>query len=113
MSVGSHAGMLAVEGWVEVSAPPRAEGSVVPTEHKGVQTEQEEPIQQTPSCGLLEEEPTGIASVDLDDLPTEDRSLEECLKIYKSTVKMCLVSRSASISEASLNYGRQIKELKM
>lgn len=99
---------------MEVSGPPRAEDSViVPTEDKGVQTEQEEPIQQASSCGLLEEESTGIASVDLDDLPTEDRSLEECLEIYKSMVKMCLVSRSASISEASLNYGRQIKELRM
>jgi hypothetical protein len=100
--------MLALEGWVEVSGPPRAEDSaVVPTEHKGVQTEEEEPIHQTPSCGLLEEEPAGIASIDLE-LPTEDRSLEECLKIYKSPVKLCLVSSSASISEASLNEGRQI-----
>lgn len=99
---------------MEVSGPPRAEDSVVvPTEDKGVQTEQEEPIQQAPSCGLLEEEPAEIASIDLDDLPTEDRSLEECLKICKSPVKMCLVSRSASVSEASLNYVRQIKELRM
>jgi hypothetical protein len=107
--IGSRAGMLAMEGWMEVSGPPQAEDPVVvPTEHKGVQTEPEEPIHQTPSCGLLEEEPTGVASVDLE-LPTEDRSLEECVKIYKSPVKMCLVSRS----EASLNYGRQIKELRM
>ncbi|PNF35485.1 3-hydroxy-3-methylglutaryl-coenzyme A reductase [Cryptotermes secundus] len=96
--------MLAVEGWVEVSAPPRAEGSVVPTEHKGVQTEQEEPIQQTPSCGLLEEEPTGIASVDLDDLPTEDRSLEECLKIYKSTAGASALNDSEVMALVAHGY---------
>jgi hypothetical protein len=101
--IGSRAGMLALEGWVDVSGPLRAQHSaVVSTEHKGVQTEPEEPIHQTPSCGLLEEEPAGIPSVDLE-LPTEDRSVEECLKIYKSRVKMCLVTRSTSISEASLS----------
>jgi hypothetical protein len=101
--IGSCAGMLAVEGWVEVSGPPRAEESaVVPTEHKGVQTEPEEPILQTPSCGLLEEEEsTETESIDLE-LPAEDRSLQECLEIYKSEVKICLVSGSASMSEASL-----------
>jgi hypothetical protein len=94
--------MLALEGWVEVSGPPRAEDSaVVPTEHKGVQTDQEEPVHQTPSCGLLEEERTEIVSADLE-LPAEDRSVEECLAIYKSGVKMCLVSGSVSMSEASL-----------
>jgi hypothetical protein len=102
--IGSYAGMLTVEGWVEVSGSPRAEDSaVVPTEHKGVQTEPEEPILQTPSCGLLEEdERTETESIDLE-LPTEDKSLEECLEIFKSEVKMCLVSVSASMSEASLN----------
>jgi hypothetical protein len=82
--------MLAVEAWVEVSGPQRAEGSsVLPTEHKGVQTEPEKPIHQTNSCGLLERECMEITSTDLE-IPTEGRSLEECLLIYKSQVKMCL-----------------------
>lgn len=88
-SADTYTRMLAMEGWVEVSSPPRAEDSaVVPTEHKGVQTEPEEPTHQTPLCGLLEEEEeeeehTETESLDLE-LTTEDRSLEECLEIYKS-----------------------------
>jgi hypothetical protein len=87
-----------MEAWVEVSGPQRAEGSaVVSTEHKGVQTDIEEPIYQTPSCGMLEEEPTETVSTDLE-IPTEDRSSEECLSIYKSQVN----SGSASVPRTSL-----------
>lgn len=64
-----------MEGWVEVSGSARAEDSViVPTEHKCVQTEQEE--KQLPPCIMLQQEDFP--------LPSEDRSLEECLKICKS-----------------------------
>jgi hypothetical protein len=82
------AGLLGVEGWVEVSDHPQAEDTVVvPTEHKSVQTEQDEPICQTSMCGLLEEENKEALTSHLEP-PTEDRSVEECLGIYKSEVKI-------------------------
>jgi len=80
--------MLATEGWVEVSDHSQAEDTViVPTEHKSVQTDQDEPITQTSLCGLLEEE-SKDALTPLLEPPTEDRSVEECLAIYQSEVKI-------------------------
>ncbi|GFG35211.1 hypothetical protein Cfor_01315 [Coptotermes formosanus] len=80
----THSRLLGVEGWVEVSDHPQAEDTVVvPTEHKSVQTEQDEPICQTSMCGLLEEENKEALTSHLEP-PTEDRSVEECLGIYKS-----------------------------
>lgn len=80
----THSRMLATEGWVEVSDHSQAEDTViVPTEHKSVQTDQDEPITQTSLCGLLEEE-SKDALTPLLEPPTEDRSVEECLAIYQS-----------------------------
>jgi hypothetical protein len=50
------------------------------TEHKSVQTEGQDPFDETALCGPKEEDRTAL-------LPAEDRSVEECLKIYKSEVK--------------------------
>jgi hypothetical protein len=92
--------MLAMEGWVEVSGPPHAEDStIVPTEHKSVQTEQQEPICQTSSCGLLEDDSKEVVATG-SELPTEDRSVEECLIIYKSQVKIWVISGQTLLSEA-------------
>nr|BAM45097.1 3-hydroxy-3-methylglutaryl coenzyme A reductase [Nasutitermes takasagoensis] len=78
----THSRVLAAEGWVEVSNHPQAEDTVVvPTEHKSVQTDQDEPISQTSSCGLLEEESNDALTPCL---APEDRSVEECLAIYQS-----------------------------
>jgi hypothetical protein len=77
-----------VEGWVEVSDNPQAEDTVtVPTEHKSVQTDQDEPVSQTSLCELLEEESNAALTPRLGP-PTEDRSVEECLAIYQSEVKI-------------------------
>ena len=77
-----------MEGWVEVSDHPQAEDTViVPTEHKSVQTDQDELISQTTLCGLLEEDSNGALTPRLGP-PTEDRSIEECLAIYQSEVKI-------------------------
>jgi len=71
---------------VEVSNHPQAEDTVVvPTEHKSVQTDQDEPILQTSSCGLLEEESNDALTPCLG---PEDRSVEECLAIYQSEVNI-------------------------
>jgi hypothetical protein len=85
------AGMLAMEGWVEVNDHPQTEGTVVtPTEHKSVQTEEDEPNCQTSLCGLLEEESKEALTSHLEP-PIEDRHVEECLGIYKSEVKIQVV----------------------
>lgn len=71
-----------------MSDHPQAEDTViVPTEHKSVQTDQDEPISQTSLCGLLEEESNDALNPCLGP-PTEDRSVEECLAIYQSEVKI-------------------------
>jgi len=71
---------------VEVSDHPQVEDTVVvPTEHKSVQTDQDEPISQTSLCGLLEEESSDTLTPCLG---PEDRSVEECLAIYQSEVKI-------------------------
>ncbi|XP_021930666.1 3-hydroxy-3-methylglutaryl-coenzyme A reductase isoform X2 [Zootermopsis nevadensis] len=78
---GAHKRLMGVEGWVEVSgSSPQAEDIVsVPCEHKSVQTEEpEEPIHQTASSEPLQEDDSKGAP------PTEDRSVDECLKVYKS-----------------------------
>lgn len=80
----THSRMLAMEGWVEVNDHPQTEGTVVtPTEHKSVQTEEDEPNCQTSLCGLLEEESKEALTSHLEP-PIEDRHVEECLGIYKS-----------------------------
>jgi len=76
--------VLAAEGWVEVSDHRQAEDTVVvPTEHKSVQTDQDEPISQTSLCGMLEKETSDALTPCLG---PEDRSVEECLAIYQSEV---------------------------
>jgi hypothetical protein len=71
---------------VEVSDHPQAEDTVVvPTEHKSVQTDKDEPIAQTSLCGLLEEKSNDVLTPCLE---PEDRSVEECLAIYQSEVKI-------------------------
>lgn len=83
-----------MESWVEVSDHPQAEDTVVvPTEHKSVQTEQEEPISQTLLCGLVEESKEAL--VTHLGPPTEDRSAEECLAISKSEVKIQVITLPA------------------
>lgn len=95
---------------MEVNGSPRAEDlAFVPFKHKGVQTEEHKPIHQTASCEPLEEDSKRVLPTGLEPL-NEDRSVEECLTICKSEVKIQLVSGPTSVSEASFIWGITVKE---
>lgn len=87
---------------MEANGSPRAENfAFVSSEHKCVQTEEHKSIHQTALCEPLEEDSEGVLPTALEP-PTMDRSVEECLSIYKSQVKTWLVSGPALVSDASL-----------